>query len=700
MSAPHHRADVQGLRAVAVLLVVAFHVGGSPVAQTRSGSTWALARSGFVGVDVFFVISGFVITALLLRGVDRGEGIPFRDFYARRARRIMPALALMTVPVLVACVVVLDPFGAQQFAARTGLAANAFVANVYLYRHTGYFDASAASNPFLHTWALSGEEQTYRVLPAALAVTLWWDRRRRRSHHAPGADGSQRTPVRATAATVAVTAAVAVASFLLAMALHGGRQPFGVEAPERLAFLAAPTRWWEFAAGALVALALRAGRRPGRTASAVLGLGGLGVVVASGMLIDPGGTWPSAWALAPVLGTAAVILAGPGGPTARVLAVRPLTWLGDRSYAWYLWHWPAIVLAVALWPTTPWVPAVAAVTSLLPAWASYRWVEQPIRVAPGIVGRRAVLLAGGCVSVVVVTAGAVLLGSRGGWGLEEADGWYDMPNGRNVGCHQFNRDASGDWPAGVCTTPAPGDRDPGGRDTVLVLGDLQADGVAPATVRAAGSLGFRTAQWSRSGCPFLTRAPVHADRCAEWQQQAWDLVERLRPAAVVLSADEAAYTTDAPPEEELAGPDGGHPGSTSAAVRSWAASLDATLERLRRLGVGAVVVGGAPDLGPSFPRDRQSLLRPDPPLPEVDLEAARRRRAGVWAAQQAVVGRADAAALVDPLPLLCTPRCDAVVDGRWRFHERNQLTNVGSDVLTAEIRRSLEQVTTPGATGG
>ncbi|MFZ4517027.1 MAG: acyltransferase family protein [Microthrixaceae bacterium] len=698
MSAPHHRADVQGLRAVAVLLVVAFHVGGSPIAQTRAGAGWALARSGFVGVDVFFVISGFVITALLLRGVDRGEGVPFRDFYARRARRIMPALALMTTVVLVACVVVLDPFGAQQFAARTAVAANAFVANVYLYRHTGYFDASAATNPFLHTWSLSVEEQTYLVLPAALALTVWFGRRRRQSTGSADPDRSSAgTPV---AAVASGTAIVAVASFALAMALHAGWRPFGVEAPQRLAFLAAPTRWWEFAVGALVALAVRSGSRPGRAAAAALGIGGLVVVVGSGVLLDPGEAWPSAWTLVPVLGTAAVILAGASGPAGRLLSWRPLTWLGDRSYAWYLWHWPAIVLAVAVSPTTAWLPAAAAVGSLLPAWASYRWVERPIRVAPRIVGRRAALLGGGCVLITLVAAAAVLFGARGGWGLEEADGWYDLPNGRNVGCHQFNRDATGDWPAEVCTTPATGaggaNGSAGGRDTVLVLGDLQADGVAPATVDAAGSLGYRTGQWSRSGCPFLTRAPVHASGCEEWQRRAWELVERVRPAAVVLAADEAAYTTAAAPEEELAGPGGGHPGSTDAAVRSWAGALDGTLERLRGLGVGAVVVGGAPDLGSSFPRDRQSLLDPDPPLPTVDRRDAERRRADVWRAQQDVVDRDPGAALVDPVPLLCTPRCDAVADGRWRFYERNQLTNAGSAVLTGELRRALERVTSPG----
>ncbi|MFM7064522.1 MAG: acyltransferase family protein, partial [Actinomycetes bacterium] len=201
------RADVQGLRALAVLMVVAFHVGGSPVGGTRAGSPLAaLLPAGFVGVDVFFVVSGFVITAMLLRERERTGRTSFRDFYARRARRLLPALALMTVLVLLLGVLVLSPFGPQQFAVRTALAANGFVANVFLYLRTGYFDATAAQNPFLHTWSLSVEEQTYLVLPLGLAAAAWVGARRQREH---------------AAMTVAVVL-VSVVSLVLMLALSGG----------------------------------------------------------------------------------------------------------------------------------------------------------------------------------------------------------------------------------------------------------------------------------------------------------------------------------------------------------------------------------------------------------------------------------------------------------------------------------------------
>ncbi len=660
---------------MAVLAVVAFHVGDSPIARNRGVGGVELLPGGFTGVDVFFVISGFVITALLLRRADRDGGVALRDFAARRVRRILPALALMSVVVLALGIVVLDPFGAQQFAARTSMAAALLGANVYLYRHTGYFDSSAAANPFLHTWSLSVEEQTYLLLPLGVALAAAVALRRRRS----------------TAWCVGAGAvAVAATSFALAVALSAGWGTSVVQAPERLSFLAAPTRWWEFAAGALVAAWASHPRQLPRRVAAVLGIAGLVAIVGGALRLGPGTPWPSLWTLVPVLGTVGVLVAGATtNPAGQLLSSRPLGWIGDRSYAWYLWHWPCIVLAAAIWPSLAWIPAVAAVASLLPAAASYRWVEQPLRHDSSIVGRRAALLGAVCTGAVLLVGLIVLTGADRGWGLREEDGWYDRPEGRNVGCLQLNRDLRADWPETACTSPPP----PGGAGTVLVLGDAQASGVTPAVIDAAASLGLGTTEWNRAGCPFLARAPLDAPGCGDWQVQAWSLVERLRPAAVVLAADESAYTGVAGSGELLGDADGNAPATDADAAANWAGALAATLDRLDALGIPAVVVGGAPDLGPTFPRDVQSLLRPHPPVPQVDLTAAQRRRSSVWEQQEQTVRDHPTATLVDPLPVLCDPVCRGVVDGVWRFHERNELTNAGSRLLTDELRTALGRLT-------
>ena len=222
------RADIQGLRAVAVLLVVAFHAG-LPV------------PGGFSGVDVFFAISGFVITGTLLRELTSAGRIDLPRFYVRRIRRLLPALALMVTTVAVLGTLA-SPLATQRTGALTGIAASVFAANVYLYQlPTGYFDVSATLDPLLHTWTLAVEEQFYLVFPALLI--LGWACTRGR-----GERGRR-------LGTAAIVAAVSVVSYVLAVRLAGGWAPGGLDSPESFGFYGSPTRAWEFGLGALVALA-------------------------------------------------------------------------------------------------------------------------------------------------------------------------------------------------------------------------------------------------------------------------------------------------------------------------------------------------------------------------------------------------------------------------------------------------------------
>jgi peptidoglycan/LPS O-acetylase OafA/YrhL len=330
-------------------MVVAFHAG-LPV------------HGGFVGVDVFFVISGFVITAMLQREWAANGRLDLKQFYLRRFKRLTPALALTLSFTAVAGVFLLSPFGSQQTTAKTALGAVLLSANFVIARTTGgYFDAPAETNPLLNTWSLSVEEQFYLAFPALLGLAWSWGRRRGRTNAALIAIG-----IIGTISLAAALLGVAGISFRGSQTLLGFYSPI--------------SRTWEFAVGALLALA---GDRlsVGPKVKSVLGFVGLGLLIASLFVIDGGVPFPGPWTFVPVVGTLLLLVAGTesSGALTRALSSKPMVKIGDWSYSIYLWHWPLIVLTAVLWPANAWAKGIAALGSVIPALASYRWVEEPLR---------------------------------------------------------------------------------------------------------------------------------------------------------------------------------------------------------------------------------------------------------------------------------------------------------------------------------
>lgn len=360
----NRRTDIQGLRAIAVLVVVAFHAG-LPV------------PGGFVGVDVFFVISGFVITGMLHREWVATGTIRFREFYLRRFKRLTPALALMVVVVLLISALALSPLGTQQVAAKTAAGTMLLVANFVIARNTGgYFDAAADTNPLLNTWSLSVEEQFYLVFPAVVALGWLLARRARVLRAAPAV----------------IIGVIAVASFALAVLVASGRT--SLSPSWMFGFYSPFTRAWEFAVGALLAIALAKARVLSQRVALLLGLAGLALVAASLWLITGTTPFPGPWTLLPVAGSLLLLAAGTqaANPVSRLLSTRPMIKVGDWSYSIYLWHWPLIVFAALAWPGSSAALLIAAAVSFAPALISYRWVEQPIRALRALSWRRLALV--------------------------------------------------------------------------------------------------------------------------------------------------------------------------------------------------------------------------------------------------------------------------------------------------------------------
>lgn len=339
-----YRPEIDGLRALAVVPVILYHAG------------FEAFGGGFVGVDIFFVISGYLITTIVAQEVEAGR-FSFTNFYKRRARRILPALfvvALASVPL--ALTYLPSKMLAEFFRSLTSISLSA--SNFLFWSESGYFDTNAAHKPMLHTWSLSVEEQFYVLLPILLITSLKFGRR----------------------ATVKTLAAITIASLLLA---EVGWRQFPVAN-----YYLLPTRAWELTLGALSALTLMSrGRQVGRD---WLSLAGIALICFAVFTFDEGTPFPSLYTLIPVSGAALVIIfTHSGGPVARILGGRVPVAVGLVSYSAYLWHQPlfAFAWAVEFAQPAPRIMLYLSLASFLIGYLSWRLVERPFRNPESFVGR-------------------------------------------------------------------------------------------------------------------------------------------------------------------------------------------------------------------------------------------------------------------------------------------------------------------------
>ncbi len=333
-----YRADIDGLRSLVIVPIVLFHAG------------FATFSGGFVGVDIFFVISGYLITSIIAGEVDEGRFDLWR-FYERRFRRIFPALLAMLLASSLAAWFLLFPMDLQAYG-ESVVSSTGFFANISFWRQSGYFDTQSDLKPLLHTWSLAVEEQFYLFFPLLLLAC---------HRLALGRRG--------------LVWGLLAGSFGLSL--------YGVSHWPDAAFYLIPTRAWELLMGAILALRAAPGLRSPLLREA-LGWAGLALILAPVFVYDAQTPFPGLAALPPCLGSALIIWTGQSGQAtqvARMLSLRGFVLLGLMSYSLYLWHWPVIVFSHH-WaleaPTTAAKFALVA-ASLACAWASWRWVEGPTR---------------------------------------------------------------------------------------------------------------------------------------------------------------------------------------------------------------------------------------------------------------------------------------------------------------------------------
>jgi peptidoglycan/LPS O-acetylase OafA/YrhL len=647
--------------------------------------------NGFLGVDVFFVISGFLITTILVRELVTTGTIGWARFVGRRIRRLLPAAILVLVVTALVAWFVVPGLRRRDIGTDVAGAALYVVNWVFAHRAVDYLASDSIPSPVQHFWSLAVEEQFYVVWPLALiALALALKRLGRR----PG-----------TGVVGVLLAAIAVPSFGYAVWL-------GHVDPDR-AYFVTTTRAWELGVGAALAVwcvGREAGRPSGWEAStrhtrgvAVLGWVGLAAVVGSAVWLPAGATTPGPWTLVPTLGAAAVLLTGwlgaPNGPV-RVLGAAPMVWIGGLSYSIYLWHWPALVLTEwALGEITTTQRVLVLALSLLPAWASHRWLESPIHQSRALATRtRPVLALGVALSAVGALAALPLVDAASPFRTTPVSG--TRPSVDTLGAATLEsppstdpaRYAVDDWPwltpdpqlAGEDRPAADVDRCqvdrlveepvacefgvPGGTTTVALVGDSKAMQWLPALERLAGDRGWRVVTYGKSACALADGHAQNEGRpypaCDEWNRR---VMERLRaePPDLLLTSGYAASAWD------------GERATRAALV----AGLAGRWSQLREAGVPVVVLGDSPlspdDLDVCTARHPHALSRC-----AFDRAPA---VAGSGLPAQREAAASSGTPLVDLTPWVCpVDRCPVAI-GNVTIHR-------AGDHLTATYVRTLAPV--------
>jgi peptidoglycan/LPS O-acetylase OafA/YrhL len=480
-----YRPDIDGLRAIAVMLVVTIHA--FPEAMP----------GGFIGVDIFFVISGFLITGIIVRELDE-QRLSLLAFYNRRIRRIFPALIVVLCATLVLGWLWMLPAAYAQLSADV-FASSAFFPNIALLLQSGYFDIESGKKPLLHLWSLGIEEQFYLLWPLILMLA-----------------------VRLRLSILAAVSVIGVASFVLNVVLIGSHPVATFYLPF--------TRAWELLAGAALACSWRQISQTTAASNLRASIGLLLIVAAAGVL-DTKSAFPGWWAPLPVAGAALVLSAPAAWGCRHLLASPPLVRIGLISYPLYLWHWPLLVFfaIIKFAPLTLLERGLIVGLSFILAWLTYRFLESPFRF-----GRPSPLrILGLCSGMVLISAaGGVVIEGRG-FDFRLPPEIRDMANVTTQSSkwrvHECLLDLSHEMSfGGSCV-------DQGRRPLILVWGDSTAGALLPGLRRAQEIRDFGIAQFTSSSCmPVLNTDVAGVPNCRAINDKVLSLARKIKPDIVLL----------------------------------------------------------------------------------------------------------------------------------------------------------------------
>jgi peptidoglycan/LPS O-acetylase OafA/YrhL len=680
---PRFRPDIEGLRAIAVVLVVLYHAGLKPF------------TGGYIGVDVFFVISGFLITTQLFNELLVHQTISVARFYARRATRLLPASTLVLLVTVVASWLWLPP---TRF---PSVCVDALTSTFYginwrlAAQGVNYLNAGAAPSPLQHMWSLAVEEQFYLVWPVLLlAASFAW--RWRRTTLSRGS-------------VLLVLLVLTGGSFALCVRQTRSAVPW--------AYFGAHTRAWELGLGAIAAIAAPALARLPRMVAATATWLGLAAVVASAVLYTDATAFPGYTAALPVVGAALIVGAGcatPAGGVAVVLKYSPFQWLGKLSYSWYLWHWPILMIVPAALGRSANVGLNLglAAGSLVIAAASFKFVENPVRARKGLKARpwRGISLG---LSLSACAAAVALAGSQivatvggGGQGVDTrslvagaADPGQELASllaqSTQVAAAPDNltptlAKAANDSPVvysdgchlDFTTTKNPSKcvfGDVTAKTTVVLFGDSHAAQWFPAMNQVALTKHWRLISYTKSACPAAS-VLVYQDalkrgytECVQWRDKTLEAIKAMHPAMVVMTNN----GTD----------DGGLVNTPGDADQAWTDAWVASVNKVKEAGTRIVMLSDTPYPKSNVPDCVSSHLGDVSACTQTvsaALVLAKRRQ------MIATAVAADGATVIDPTSWFCTATaCPVIVGNLLVYKDESHMSTAYSAMLAPVLAARL-----------
>ena len=661
----NYRKDIQGLRAIAVLLVLLFHF------ETR-------LKGGYLGVDMFFVISGFVIASSTLREIDRTDTFSWSAFLHRRVRRLLPGIALVTVATATASLFLLSPFGPQKETAKMLLSAASYTSNFILMPQS-YFSLDPKSNPLLHLWSLAVEEQFYFVWP--IAITLFVGLRKR-------------LPAIVSRSLVWVAVlGVALAScwLFLVCSMNGPAvnnyqwfKPFILRdvTPEHFAFYSPFTRAWEFVIGVVVALLLRiktmtfAPKVGLAIACCGVGLVLLGVAWASKypeIQHDMNWSTNTSATILVVIGTGLWIFGGSHDKLLRrLISIRPLTLIGDCSYSIYLLHWPIWVLLITSFKQTNNVIALALALSLGLGWLQFRFIEEPIRSRKSLTSATTLRFIG-VFGLIAVVGFAMMSYTTPIIAMHLAGKKPD-----ELSLHIIEKPCVGERfeleRAQSCLYPATVSQ-----GTAILVGDSMAKSLSDGFVQATNSQGLNGYIFSYPGCSFqLFDSPFTAtSECAGWRADVLSALQQLQPKVLVIANLNSLYVDPPLPDWNV-----------EETQLIWGSEVTRMLNALSELRTQVIIAQPPPRFAYDLRYDL-SLLWPNTVKEPRDIVIARREEINAIE-QNAIAGFGFVQPIVNFTDQFCNVNvCDPKIDRKFMLEDNDHLSVDGSRLVVPQLQGAI-----------